>query len=88
MTGSSLEIKKSTNSDNQTNSATSKFKEHRPLAEIASCKARPEVSHSEPEIDHPNNQIATFEAKIGKLNKKMHTHIIITPPIGTEFRTS
>ena len=34
-------------------------------------------------IDHPKKQIATIESKIQKLNKKMHTHIIITPPIGT-----
>ena len=34
-------------------------------------------------MDHPKKQIATIESKIQKLNKKMHTHIIITPPIGT-----
>ena len=83
----SIKTRKSTNSDNQINPGSSKLNERRPLAKISSYKSKPEVRPIEPEmeVDHPNNQIATIESKIGKLSKKMHTHIIITPPIGTEF---
>ena len=69
---------------------TSKLKDQRLSAKISSSIIEPEVVKAQPEmfIDHSKNQIATIESKIQKLNKKMHTHIIITPPIGTEIANS
>ena len=53
------------------------------MIQAEAANARPEIL-----IDHSKNQIATIKSEIQKLNKKMHTHIIITPPIGTEIANS
>lgn len=54
-----------------TTSDSSIFKEH--------CHIQPDIK-----IGHPKDQISTIESKITKISKKMHTHIIITPPIESE----